>query len=83
MRRRILLAIGGTLLVMLVIISLASSALLYDGYAALERRYVERDIQRVKGQISREAAGLGRTVEDYSAWTAMYRFARHPSKDFA
>ena len=83
MRRRILLAIAGTLLVMLVIISLASSALLYDGYAALERRYVERDIQRVKGQISREAAVLGRTVEDYSTWTAMYRFARHPSRNFA
>ena len=82
MRRRILLAIGGTLLVMLVIISLASSAVLHDSYAALERRYMERDIQRLVGVISREVTGLGRAVEDYSAWTAMYRFVRHPSADF-
>jgi two-component sensor histidine kinase/sensor domain CHASE-containing protein len=83
MRRRILLAIGGTLLVMLVIISLASSALLRDSYAALERRYIERDARRVAGAVSREAAGLGRTVEDYSAWTDMYRFVQHPSSEFA
>ena len=82
MRRRILLAIGGTLLVMLAIISLASSAVLRDSYAALERRYIERDIQRVVGEISRDVTSLGRTVEDYSAWTAMYRFARHPTTDF-
>ena len=66
MRRRILLAIGGTVLVMLVIISLASSALLRDSYAALERRYIERDVRRMVGSISREAVALGRTVEDYS-----------------
>ena len=79
MRRRILLATGGTLLVMLVIISLASGSILRDSYAALERRYIERDVRRMVGAISREAADLGRTVEDYSAWTAMYRFAQHPS----
>jgi sensor domain CHASE-containing protein len=82
MRRRILLAIGGTLLGMLLIISLASSALLRDSYAALERRYIERDVRRMVGAITREAAGLGRTVEDYSAWTEMYRFVQHPSTEF-
>ena len=83
MRRRILLAIGGTLLVMLIIISLASSALLRDSYAGLERRYMERDVLRVTGDISRQETSLGKTVEDYAAWTEMYDFVRHPTAAFA
>ena len=62
MRRRILLAIGGTLLVMLVIISLASSALLRDSYAALEHRYIERDVQRILADFSRQESSVGRTA---------------------
>jgi two-component sensor histidine kinase/sensor domain CHASE-containing protein len=83
MRRRILLAIGGTLLVMLVIISLSSSAILRDSYAGLERRYMERDVQRIMGDIAWQESGLGRTVGDYAAWTEMYRFVQHPSAAFA
>jgi two-component sensor histidine kinase/sensor domain CHASE-containing protein len=83
MRRRILLAIGGTLVVMLVIISLASSAVLHDSYAALERRYIERDIQRIVGGVSRDLAGLGRTTQDYAAWSGMYGFVRHPTSEFS
>src|SRR5271157_1794943 len=82
MRRRILLAIGGTLLVMLVIISLASSAILLDSYAGLERRYMERDMQRIMSDISRQAQGLGRSVEDNAAWTELYRFVQHPTLAF-
>ena len=83
MRRRILLAIGGTLLVMLIIISVASSALLRDAYANLERRYALRDVQRVVGSLSRSPVGLGQTAEGYASWTAMYEFVRHPSAQFA
>ena len=78
MRRRILLAIGGTLLVMLIIISLASSALLRDSYAGLERRYMERDVQRILADFSRQEAGLGRTTGDYAASTGLYRYVQHP-----
>jgi len=75
MRRRILLAIGGTLLVMLIIISLASSAIVRDSYGGLERRYLERDVQRIMSDISRQETGLGRTVENNAAWIELYRFA--------
>src|SRR5271157_4311742 len=79
MRRRILLAIGGTLLVMLIIISLSSSALLRDSYAGLERRYMERDVQRITGDISLQASELGHTTEDYATSSGMYQYVRHPN----
>jgi two-component sensor histidine kinase/sensor domain CHASE-containing protein len=82
MRRRILLAIGGTLLVMLIIISLASSAIVRDSYGGLERRYLERDVQRIMSDISRQETGLGRTVEDNAAWIELYRFVQHPTAVF-
>jgi two-component sensor histidine kinase/sensor domain CHASE-containing protein len=83
MRRRILLAIGGTLLAMLIIISVASRAILLDSYEGLESRYLERDVQRVLGDIVRQEAGLGRAVGDNAAWSAMYKFVLHPSSAFA
>ena len=46
MRRRILLAIGGTLLAMLIIISVASRSVLLDSYERLEQSYLGRDVQR-------------------------------------
>ena len=83
MRRRILLAIGGTLLAMLIIISVASRSVLLDSYERLEQSYLGRDVQRVKGDITRQETGLGRTVEDYAAWSVMYRDVLHPSPSFA
>src|SRR5271157_1909638 len=83
MRRRILLAIGGTLLVMLIIISLSSSALLRDSYAGLERRYMERDVQRITSDIARQETVLGRTVEDYATLEGLYQFVLHPASGFA
>jgi two-component sensor histidine kinase/sensor domain CHASE-containing protein len=83
MRRRIFLAIGGALLVMLAIISLSSRALVLNSYAGLERQYIEHDVERVLGDIERGEVALGRTVEDYAAWTAMYRFIQDPAQAFS
>ncbi|HET6452702.1 MAG TPA: histidine kinase dimerization/phosphoacceptor domain -containing protein [Spirochaetia bacterium] len=82
MRRRILFAIGGTLLVMLLIISASSSAILRDAYTNLEHRYIVRDIQRVLGDLARRPEALSRVAEDYAAWTPMYEFVRHPAGTF-
>ncbi len=83
MRRRIFLAIGGALLVMLIIITFSSRALLQGSYANLEKQYIARDVDRVLGDIQGNAASLGRTVEDYAAWTEMYQFVQHPSTAFS
>jgi two-component sensor histidine kinase/sensor domain CHASE-containing protein len=83
MRKRILLAIGATLLVMLIIISLASRSILNNSYASLENRYAGRNIQRVSAEIDRQADSLGVTAADYGTWTEMYSFAQHPTREFA
>ncbi len=83
MRKRIFLAIGGTLLVMLIIISVASNALLNRSYAGLERRYITRDVQRVTSDIARQQTGMGQSVGDTATWTAMYDFVERPSAAFA
>jgi two-component sensor histidine kinase/sensor domain CHASE-containing protein len=83
MRRRIFLVIGGALLVMLIIISFSSRALLMDSYARLERQYIARDVDRILGDIGGSAVVLGRTVEDYAAWTEMYQFVQHPTRAFS
>jgi two-component sensor histidine kinase/sensor domain CHASE-containing protein len=82
MRKRILLAIGGTLLAMLIIISVASRSILLDSYEGLEQRYLERDVQRVMGDITRQETGLGRAVEDSAVSSALYQYVQHPSATF-
>ena len=82
MRRRIFLVIGGALVVMLVVITFSSRALLMDSYGQLERRYIDHDIERVLAGVRQTEADLGDTAEDYAAWTDMYEFVRRPTAAF-
>ena len=83
MRRRILFAIGGTLLVMLVILSITSGLILQRSFDNLERAYVERDMQRVRADIDAQVRSLSATAGDYGLWTEMYTYVQHPASDFA
>src|SRR5271169_3258856 len=76
MRRLILLVIGGTLLVMMIIIVAVTRGLLVDSFARLERRYVERDVERATNAVSEELASLGSTANDWATWDDMYAFVR-------
>jgi two-component sensor histidine kinase/sensor domain CHASE-containing protein len=83
MRKRILLAIGGTFLVMLAIMAFASRSILTHSYAELERRYMERDVQRVTSEIAEQTAALCVSVIDYAVWDETYDFIRHPDPGYA
>ncbi len=74
MRRIILLVIGGTLLVMMIIIVAVTRSLLSDSFARLERRYVERDVERVTNAIVEEMSSLSRTANDWAMWDDTYAF---------
>lgn len=74
MRKLILLVIGGTLLVMMIIIVAVTRSLLSDSFARLERKYVERDVERVTNAISGELSSLGRTTNDWAMWDDTYAF---------
>ena len=82
MRRRILFVIGGTLLVMLIIMIVATSAVLRHSYGNLEKRSMERDVQLVRGAIAAQIDELGATVKDYAASSDIYEFVKPPTSAF-
>jgi two-component sensor histidine kinase/sensor domain CHASE-containing protein len=74
MRRRILLVIAATLLVMMVIIFTVTRTLLLGSYARLERRYVERDLERVFNAITDELASMEGVADSLACSDQAYRF---------
>jgi len=82
MRKRILIAIGSTLVVMFLILMIASRAILVDSTRILEARYVRRDVQRVQANLNGQATSLGATGTDYATWNEMYDFVQHPTTAF-
>jgi two-component sensor histidine kinase/sensor domain CHASE-containing protein len=83
MRKRILLAIGGTLLVMFALMTVISRSILTRSYAELERRYMERDVQRVTREIDQQTAALSVSATDYAIWDETYYFILRPDPAFA
>ena len=76
MRRRILLVIGITLVVMLTIISLVTDKILMDSFATLERRYLERDVERARNAIAGALSDISSTLLDWSSWDETWTAAR-------
>ena len=76
MRRRILLVIGATLLVMMIIIFTVTRVLLLGSYARLERRYVERDLERVFNAITDELTVMAGFADSLASDDEAYAFVR-------
>ena len=74
MRKRILLVIGGTLVVMMIILVTVTRALLLDSFARLEKRYLEQDVQRVVNAVDATFTDLNRMDDDWAAWDDSYAF---------
>ncbi len=74
MRRRVFFVIGLTLLAMVLVIAAAARLVLMENLLDLERRYLERDVERVRRAVAEDLAGLVRTARDWSAWDEAYAF---------
>ena len=74
MRRRIFLVIGGTLVVMVLIIVTVTRWVLLDGFARLETRYLKTDLERVSNAIDESLSSLSRTADDWAAFDDSYTF---------
>jgi two-component sensor histidine kinase/sensor domain CHASE-containing protein len=79
MRKRILLVIGGTLVVMMIILVTVSWSLILESFTRLERRYLELDIQRVTNAIDAILTDLNRMNDDWASWDDSYAFMRDRS----
>jgi two-component sensor histidine kinase/sensor domain CHASE-containing protein len=82
MRRRVFFVIGITLLAMVLVIAAAARLVLMENLLGLERRYLERDVDRVRKALAEDLGALVRTGRDWSAWDDAYRFAATGSAGF-
>lgn len=82
MRRRVFFIIGLTLLAMITVIGVAARLVLTQNLLDLERRYLERDIDRVRKAVAEDLAALRRTARDWSAWDDAYEFVATGSPGF-
>lgn len=74
MRRRILLAIGATLLAMLALIWFATRATLLAGLERMEESTMRENVERVRSALDRDLSALATTANDWAAWDATYDF---------
>jgi two-component sensor histidine kinase/sensor domain CHASE-containing protein len=82
MRRRVFFVIGITLIAMILVIAAATRFVLMQNLLDLERRYLERDVDRVRKAVAEDLATLLRTARDWSAWDDAYEFVATHSSDF-
>jgi len=74
LRLKTLVIVGLALLCLNLVMFTTSSNLLLDGYSQLERREVERDVQRAISVVMDNATDLDATARDYSEWDTTYSF---------
>lgn len=77
LRLKTLAIVGLALLCLNLLLFASSSNLLLDGYGQLERREVERDVQRALSVLMDNAADLDATARDYSEWDTTYAFVKN------
>ena len=82
MRRRVFFAIGITLFAMILVIAAATRLVLVQSLLDLERRYLERDVDRVRKAVEEDLAALRRTTRDWSAWDDAYAFVATGATEF-
>jgi len=82
MRRRVFITIGLTLLAMILVIAAAARLVLMRNLLDLERRYLERDVDRVRKVVTEDLDSLRRTGRDWSAWDDAYDFVATASAQF-
>jgi signal transduction histidine kinase/sensor domain CHASE-containing protein len=74
LRVKTLLALGITLIGLMLVLYLLLSHVLMDNYAALEAQQTRQHVQRVLNALERELDGLTRTADDWAAWNATRDF---------
>src|SRR4030042_790185 len=82
MRRRVFFVIGLTLLAMILLIAAAARLVLMRNLLDPERRYLERDVDRIRKAVAEDVATLCRTTRDWSAWDDAYEFVATGSTRF-
>ncbi|MDQ2806592.1 MAG: hypothetical protein M3Z04_06695, partial [Chloroflexota bacterium] len=83
LRRKTLLAIGGTLVVLVALLYSALSAIVLDGFKAVERQDTQQNVRRVRDTITEDLAKLTLTAQDWAEWNDSYSYAAGTNPRFA
>ena len=81
-RRKTLLALGLTFIVLFCIITGVSMFLYVDQLGRLEQQQVTKDVTEVTGAIANEQDDLSNTLHDWSYWDDTYLFALDLNQDY-
>ncbi len=82
LRKKTLLAIGTTLILMVLIIYSITSAILLGGYAKLERQNILQNADQAMKIIDDELAQLKSVVGDWAPWDDTYQFVQDMNQDY-
>jgi PAS domain S-box-containing protein len=81
-RRKTLLIIGATSLVLVGVLYLISRFLLLGGFVRLEQETVAQDMHRAESALDDEREALDRIAVDIATWDKSYEFMGNPTADF-
>jgi sensor domain CHASE-containing protein len=82
LRVKTLLFVGSTLAALILILSIVSSRILGDGFAGVERREAEENVQRAVDAYVDEVQKVDYTVQDWAEWDQSYAFVADRNATF-
>lgn len=82
LRRKTLIVIGLVLIALIVVLYIALSNVLLDGFAEVERQVAQRNVQRVIEAFNTEVTDMERNTGDWAPWDATYTFIEDRNEDY-
>lgn len=80
--KKILLLIGSTTVVLIIALYLSSQFILLNGFARIEERNTETNIQRVMSALDSDLSKLSALAYDWSAWDDTYEFIVDTNEEY-
>ncbi len=81
-RKRILIVTGSAFAVIVLLLYLASRAILVGSFSALERKYVYDNVERTLHTLTGELAALAATNADWAIWNDTYAFIENADRAY-
>lgn len=77
-----LFAISGSLVVLMLILLFGSKVILLDSFVAIEKKDMEKNMERAMNALQGELTHLSSITGDYAGWDDSYHFIQDGNKDY-
>jgi sensor domain CHASE-containing protein/two-component sensor histidine kinase len=82
LRRKTLLLIGMTSIIIIVLLQVTSQRILLDSFATLETADTQRNVERVLSALSDDMSNLASNAHDWGAWDDTYTFIQDKNEEY-